>query len=382
MSAVIFSVPEYIPDPTSGEELTGYQVQRSSVTNSPSLILPNSSFSDITGSPFTSNQNIVDVAGTVNSWYRVKPLRTITVGNTSYTLDGTWSKPFQYNTPMYDARFTRVLLPTLRFTYLGDQGIHNTNGTALLENTGAGAGLFVFDGVTSRFNLQYISDSDPILLLDDAYNLILTPHGGSPSVLTLNVDYAVDPRSGILEFATPPPANTDYVRFEFRRTDFVNSDLLQCLASAVNALTQYGSINGYQVNTNNNLMFINKPLQYPDLNEIICKIAMLRLRDGLTEAAMRGTTAWRDGNSSVDPYPSRALEFLMGKSDLNDKQIRNEINSFVRNTTTARHRGEYEVFYDLSSLVPMVSGMMIGLPGMYGGIGGGVLSGSMNMWYT
>lgn len=368
--AVIFSLPEYVPDPFSGEVVTGYQVQSSSVVGSPALVLPSGSFSDIAGSPFVSNLNIVDPSGTVQTFYRIRPLRQITVGMSTYTLDSPWSKPIQYNTPLYDAIFTRALLPTMRFTYLGDQGVSQTNGTVLQETTGAGQGQWVFDGTTTRFNLQYVMNDDPIRVLDDAYRLIVTPHSGSPTLMQPNVDYAVDTRAGVLEFATAPASNT-YARFEYLRTDFVNCDLLQTITTAVNALSQYG-INGYQVVTSNNLQKLNRPLLYPDLVEIIAKVGIVRLREGLTEAAMRGTTAWRDGNSSVDPYPSRALEFLVQKTDLNDAHIRKEINTFIRGTTSPIGRGEYDVFFDCTQLTPLTSGMFVAIPGLYGAVGAGI----------
>jgi hypothetical protein len=93
------------------------------------------------------------------------------------------------------------------------------------------------------------------------------------------------------------------------------------------------------------------------------------MREGLTELAMRSTTAWRDGGVSVDPFPSRALQFLVDKTDLNDNHIRKEINTFIRGTTAPRSRGEFDVFFDMSQMTPMPSGMFNKIGGLAPGMG-------------
>lgn len=377
--ATIFSLPKYIPDPTSGESVTGYEVQSSSATNSPNLLIPDSSFSDITGSPFTNNTNIVDVNGTIGTVYRAKPLRQIVVGSTPYTLNTNWSKPFVYTgppdftTPMYDAQLAQIFLPILRSaSYTKDQGIVQVNGTNLNETLGAGQGQWVFDGTTKRFPLQYVMNDDPINVLDEVYQLVTKTSSGPLTLMIPHVDYEVDTRAAIVEFATAP-ASTTYGRFQFMRTDFISEDLLRCLADAVNSLSHYG-INGYQINTSYNLKSMNQTLMYPDLAGIICKIAMIRMREGLTEMAMRGTTAWRDGNASADPYPSRALEFLVSKLQVNEEMLRREINTFIRGTTTPVRRGEFEVWGSIDGSTPLVPGMYQALPMAFGAMRGNTVS--------
>jgi hypothetical protein len=376
--AQIFSVPVYVPDPTSGEVVTGYDVQvGTQVSGSPFI----TNWTEVEGSPFSSNLNIIDPSGTVASWYQVKPIRTLPYANSTVTIDTPWSKPFQASTPLYDAVFTRLLLPTARFTYLGDQGISQTNGTNLMETTGAGAGQWLFDGTKTLFNLQYVMNDDPIKLLDDAYNLVYTQaSSGTTRVMVPYVDYIVDVRAGTIQFAVAPVAG-DYARFQFLMTDFVNDDLLQMLVTGVNALSQYG-LNGYQVNTSYNLQSINKPLQYADLAEIVVKVGVLRLREGLTERAMRSTTAWREGSASMDPFPSRALQFLVDKTDLNDTHVRKEINTFIRGTTLPLGRGEFDIFWDLTQLTPLTSGMFHQMPGgAFGSVSSG-LGAPVFPWYV
>ena len=376
--ANIFSVPQYVPDATSGEVITGYEVQAGTP-------VPGSSFATgfvaIASSPSVSNRNIVDPTGTLNTLYRVRPVRTVMFNSTLYTLDTAWSRPFKATTPLYDAIFTRLLLPTIRFTYIGDNGVAQTNSTILEETTGSGNGQFLFDGVNKHFNLQYVMNDDPIRLLDDIYSLVYTPKiTGVATTLVPYVDYVVDARAGYIEFAMPPLPG-DYARFEFRKTDFVNDDLLTMLVSGVNALSQYG-LNGYQVDTSYNLLAINKPFKTPDLAEIVAKVSVLRLREGLTEAAMRSTTAWRDGNASMDPFPSRALQFLVDKTELNDKHIRREINTYIRGTTLPKGRGEFDIFWDMTQLTPLTGGMFHNMPaGAFGQVSNGIGSPAFP-WYV
>jgi hypothetical protein len=316
----------------------------------------------------------------MNTWYQVKPLRTLSVGGTTYQIDTPWSKPFQSSTPLYDVFFTRLLLPTLRFTYLGDQGTGQTNGTNLEETTGSGMGQWVFDGTTTRFLLQYVMNDDPVRVLDDIYTMTYSAGGpGNNVIMTPYVDYIVDTRNGVVEFAVPPNPG-DYMRFDFRRTDFVNSDLLIGLMSAINSASSYG-LNGYQINQSANLNSINKPIALPDLAEIFCKIAIIRMREGQTEQAMRSTAAWRDGSSSVDPFPSRALDFLIQKTDLNETHIRREINTYLRSNVLPKARGEFDIFWDLTQLTPLTSGMFGNMPGgSYGTLGAG-LGQPFSPWY-
>lgn len=375
--AQIFSVPQYIPDATSGEVVTGYDVQ-SGVPSTGSAFITN--WAELPNGPFTKNTNVLDPTGTYGTHYRVRPIRQVPYAGGFVTIDTPWSKPFTASTPLYDAVFTRLLLPTARFTYLGDQGAQQTNGTVLTETTGAGAGMFIFDGVTRRFNLQYVMNDDPIRVLEDTFTLVYTPKAtGTQVALAQWDDYIVDPRAGTIEFKVAPLPG-DYLRFDFRNTFFCNEDLMQMLVSGVNALSQYG-INGYQVNTSYNLMSMNTPLKHPDLAEIAVKCAVLRLREGLTEAAMRGTTAWREGTASMDPFPSRALQFLVEKTNINDTHLRKEINTYIRGTTLPKGRGEFDIFWDLTSLTPLTSGMFHQMPGgAFGSVSSG-LGSPVFPWY-
>lgn len=375
--AIRFCVPQFLPD-VADETVVGYNVQSSPpVAGVP---MPSGTWANVTGSPFTSNVNILDPTGTSSTYYRVQPVRQVIAGGTTYTLDTPWSRPFLASDSVYDMIFTRALLPALRFTYLGDMGVSQTNGTVLTETTGAGNGLWVFDGKTTRFNLQYVMNDDPIKVLDGSYTMTYIPSGQAQKTMVADVDYSVDARSGTVTFATAPAAG-DYARFDFRRVDFVNSDLLIALTSAVNTLSSFGK-SGYQTNQQYNLITMNQALEAPDLGEIVCKVAIFQMREGLTESALRSSTAWRDGASSVDPYPSRGLEFLVQKLQVTEQEIQRAISAYNKTRTQPRGRGEMEVFWDLTQLTPLIGGMWKGLPGaMYGGSMGAGVGGPFFPWY-
>src|SRR5579872_1891125 len=135
-NATLFSIPTYVPDPTSTEIVTGYQVQSCAPTNNQPIFT--GTWADITGSPFASPNNIVDVNGTAYTQYRVKPLRQVTVNSVNYTIDTPFSRPFTPDQLLYDFSVTRILLPLLRTVFLNDQGVQQSNGTISTENTGAG----------------------------------------------------------------------------------------------------------------------------------------------------------------------------------------------------------------------------------------------------
>lgn len=366
--AIAFSVPQYVPDSVSGETIVGYQVQ----SLAPVAGLPQTlgTWQDVNNAtPFASNVNIFDPAGTANTSYRVKPVRQVTYNGTQYTIDTPWSKPFQATTPLYDPVFTRFLLPAMRFTYLKDEGVLQTVGTQLLETQGAGDGLWVFDGKTTRFILQYVMNDDPVTVMDTVYKLVYRDSNGAKQ-MTPNQDFIVDERAGVVEFASPPAAN-DYARFEFRKADFVNDDLLQALANAVNSLSTFGK-NGYCTTTTQNLVQLNKSMESPDLGNLFCMIAMYLMRHGLSEQALRSATAWRDGGESVDPFGSRGLDAIVQKLSVTEDMVRRAVNNYLRVTVMPQGYGEFETFWNLVDMTPPVSGMFRSLFSGVGGTGQGM----------
>jgi len=370
MAATLFSIPKYVPDPSSVEVVAGYEVQSCAPVSGMAMFT--GIWAAVTGSPFASNSNILDPAGTTTAQYRARPVRQVTINGTTYTLDTPWSRPFFYDTPVYDAQLTAILLPTLRFTYLGDTGINQTNGTTLMETTGPGQSLWTPDGKTTRFQLQYISNDDPIHVMDTLFRLIKVPKGGSQVGMVADQDYQVDVRNGVVQFQTAP-APTDYLRFEFRKCDFFNDDLLLGLKSAVGDLGNFG-LAGYSLHKENNLYSLNQPLANPDLGEILCKIAVRNLREGLTEAALRSTMAWRDGGVSVDPVSNRSLQYVVQKLEVSDTHIQKQVNAYNRSNTRPLVRGDFDMQFDMTQMSP-VSISMFQQFSAYSGYGGAGVGG-------
>ena len=153
----------------------------------------------------------------------------------------------------------------------------------------------------------------------------------------------------MVEFASPPAA-TDYLRFDFFRSDFVNADLLTGLKSAVNALSQFG-INSFSAKRENSLVYMGRSLD-TDIIEIICKLSIWLMRQGATEAALRSSMSWRDGGVSEDPYPSRALEFLVQDLSITEKSLQMRANAYIRNTTIPKTRGDFDLQFDLTQITP------------------------------
>ena len=353
--AMFFSVPAYVPDITSGEQIVGYNVE----SLAPVAGVPQNmgSWATVSGSPFASNVNIFDPNGTAYTKYRVQPIRQVVVNSTPYTIDTPWSRPILPTDTVYDPVFTRALMPSLRFTYLQDVGIAQANGTDIQETIGAGNGLWVFDGSTTRFPLQYVMNDDPVKILENVYTMTFKTGGedGTPVQKQANVDYWVDERAGWVEFATAP-ASTDYARLDFRRVDFLNQDLYIALCSAVNTLSTFG-LNGYQVNSTQNLQTINSNIESPDLAEIICHTAIYVMREGMTELALRSSANWRDGSDASDPFPDRDLQFIVEKLSIGEQALQRKVGNYIRGTRPPTGYGEFEVFWNVTELTPLVSGM-------------------------
>jgi hypothetical protein len=352
--AIYFSVPAYIPDVTSGEVITGYNVQSlAPVAGNPQYI---GTWETVSGSPFSSNINIFDPNGTSNTVYQIQPIRQVVYNNETYTIDTPWSRPILPTDQVYDAAFTRALMPSLRFTYLNDQGTSQSNGTEIQENIGAGNGLWIPNGDQTRFPLQYVMNDDPIRILENVNMMTYIPNGtDSPVQKVQNTDYWINERSGWVEFAEAPAVG-DYIRLDFRRVDFLNQDLYLALTSAINTLSTFG-LNGYQINQTQNLLSLNQPIESPDLAEIICHTAIYLMREGLTEAALRSSMTWRDGGESADPFPSRGLQFIVGKLQISEDSLKRKIGNYIRVTRGPQIYGEYETFWNLTELTPLTSGM-------------------------
>lgn len=348
--ATLFSIPAYIPDNTSIESVVGYDVQACAATGG--LPLFSGSWSTVSGSPFSSNSNIVDTTGMQGTQYRARPIRQVLGpdGVTTYTLDTPYSNPFTADTPVYDTQITRSLLPALRFTYLNDMGVAQSCGTVISENVGAGNGLWLPDGTTKRFQLQVIDNDDPIHVLDNVYRMIHTTSTGSAISSVPDVDYTIDVKTAVVEFKIAP-AIGDYIRFDFYKCVFVNSDLLKALSSAINALSQFG-INGFATHQENNLMFMRLRLD-TDLIEITCKLAIHLMRLGLTESALQATTSWRDGGEASDPVADRSLQFVVLQGQITEKSVQLRANAYIRSHTRPIVRGDIDMMTDLTQNTPL-----------------------------
>jgi hypothetical protein len=323
----------------------------------------------------------VDTAGDAafDKLYRARPVLQVTQGVTVYTLDIPFSEPFIASDPLFDWSLTCQLLPILRSTYLSDTGVPQTNGTEVMENTGPGQGLWTPDGIATRFKLQYVENDDPIRVLENWYKLTWTDNSGTPKSAVAGVDYSVDTENATVEFVTPP-LQDDYLRFDFRQCTFNNRFLLTGLQSAVASLSSYG-VNGYQIHQSNNLNFLKKPLANPDLADIVCKIAVRNIREGLTEAALRANSSWRDGGASYDPEPSRALQFQVQKLDLSDRIIRQLCNGWIRSNTAMLSRGDFDLMFDMSQMSPVSQSMFAQFSSFTGYAGVGMFPGyAMALW--
>ena len=368
--ATIFSLPTYVPDPTSAQTVAGYAVQSLAPAANETQL---GTWTAITGSPFASPNNIVDPSGTQYTWYRAAPVISLPGG---YTMDVPWSRPFLATDPLFDTVFTYQILPAMRFTYLHDEGKFQSNATVLTETTGAGQGLFVPDGTTTKFPLQWVINDDPIKVLDSVYTLTYEHPAGTLVALVEDTDWRVDTANGYLEFAVAP-AGEDYFRFDFRMVDFRNADLYDIMVAGVNSLSHFG-INGFQMQKENNLLFLNRTLPNPDLIELICKIGVWQMREGQTEAGLRSSFAWRDGGVNTDPYPSRALEFLVQKIQVTEKTLHNQCNNYIRGVTRPRVRGEFDITFDMSQMTPLHRNMFAQFASTYGA---GYTQGFMYPWW-
>jgi hypothetical protein len=382
--ANLFSLPRYIPDQTSSEFVAGYEVQ--SCTDTAGLPIFTGVWNDIPNSPFASNNNIVDTTAGANwagTQYRARPVRQVMVGGSPVTLDTPFSPPFLAGDAVYDSVFTRLLLPTLRFTYMGDNGVRQSAGTVAGENTGAGLGLWAPDGAKTRFAIQWVSDDDPVRVIDNTFQMVHRNSSGYEVSSVPDQDYMVDLKGGWVEFQYPPTVGS-YLRFDFARGDFINMELLQGLKSAINTLSQFG-INGYEAHTENNLKYIKAPLNN-DLIEIICKLAIWLMRQGATESALRSTMTWRDSGVQEDPYPSRALQFLVQDLQVTEKSMQTRANAYIRNHTSALTRGETDIFFDGTQGTPFNPSIFAQFTNTFGGLGGTgsigpSLYGNFNSWW-
>jgi hypothetical protein len=136
--------------------------------------------------------------------------------------------------------------------------------------------------------------------------------------------------------------------------------------------SSYG-LNGLTLAQSNNLYTMPGALASNDMIDILCKIAVHRMAHGFTAKTMRDLMAWRDGNASVDPMPSRALEFVVQNLQITDSTIRLDVNNYIRGTTNPIGRGEFDVFFDLTQMTPLTSGMLSAMPGgAFGTVGAGL----------
>lgn len=359
--ANIFSHPAFVP--TGNYSLVGYNLVVSravgggSDSGAPNYFGP---WSAVTGyTDYTSNTDIIDVAGTPFDLYRVQPIVSVTPNGqatTQVTLG--FSRAFTATQPLYDVQIS-ALLDTFRRNYLHDLPIYHRDSTLPQEATGGAVMPFITDDTTDTFFLSFLQNDDPVKIIPEH---TIVWNGASKAAattpLTHYADFFSSAKDGFIRFKDIPSTNS-YLSVEYYTVRSTDDECRSSLINAVSQLSLYG-INSFSVQQSNNLFYLGTALPDRDIGEILCLIAYKTLANASVATQAENSEAWKDGKVEWTADPARALQAeTMHISNLSE-ELRHRCNAYIVNTRNYISHGEFDSFFDVSGVLPIYSLMVAG----------------------
>jgi len=348
--ANIFSFPTFVPP--GKFTTTGYNivVSRSS-GGAPSYYGP---YVPLTGYTATQyNYDIVDLAGTHFDLYRVQPIVTVTLADGVTQQTGVlleFSRPFFAWQPLYDMQIS-ALIDHFRKSWVNDPGQPMTDSSVITESTGSGTLPFLSDSITTRFYLSFLPNSDPVKFLAEEALVYSGATKATAAPLVPYTDFFPSGDKGYIDFAVAPTVS-NYLKVDYSLVKYTNDDIRGILLNAVSALSLYG-INGFQVNSSNNLSYLATPLPNRDLGDIVCHIASLNLLGAEVFSSIEASESWKDGKVEWTADPGRTIQAATLSQTAQKEIIRNKANNYILNTRSYRTRGEFDSFFDTSGVLPV-----------------------------
>lgn len=360
-NANIFSHPAFIP--TGNFSVVGYNLVVSravgggSDTGAPNFYGPWTAVPGYTG--YTSNLDIVDIAGTPFDLYRVQPIvSVIPNGGSAQQVTLPFSRAFRATQPLYDMQISS-LLDTFRRNYLQDTPIYHRDSTLPQEATGGAVMPFITDSTTDTFYLSFLQNDDPVKVVPEntiVWNATDKAHATAP--LVQYSDYYSSEADGYIRFKNIPSTNS-YMSVEYYTVRHTNDECRNSLINAVSQLSLYG-INSYSVQQSNNLYYLGSALPDRDIGEIVCLIAYKTLANASIATQAEHSEAWKDGKVEWTADPARALQAeTMHVANLSE-ELRHRCNTYIVNTRNYLRMGEFDSFFDVSGVLPIYSLMVAG----------------------
>jgi hypothetical protein len=351
----VFSHPAFVP--TGGYTLAGYNLLKSAAVNGgPSYFGPWVPVTAYTN--YTKNTDIVDMTGSFWDLYQVQPIIQVTLPDGSTpSIELTPSRPFFASQNLYDVQVS-VLLEHFRNNWLNDAGIPQTESTVITETNGGNIMPFITDPATTRFYLSFLPNDDPVKLIADTVQVYLGADKASAVPLVPYTDFFPSEEGGFIDFAVIPPTGS-YCRVEFKKVKYTNDQCRSALLNAVSTLSLFG-INGYQVNTSNNLNYLAVSLPDRDLGDILCGFAFKSLLNSEFLSQLTGAESWKDGQVEWSADPGRALQAAAGRVADLEEELRRRCNVYILNTRQYISRGEFDSYFDVSGVLPIYTLIVAG----------------------
>lgn len=358
----IFSHPVFVP--TGLWTTIGYNLYKSAASgNKPNLFGP---WTAVTAyQNYTQNTDIVDVSADYYDLYRVAPIVLVNVNGTPTTVTMAQSRPFFSWQPLYDVQIS-AMLDNFRRNYIKDVPVPRTDSTLPQESSGSAVLPFITDAETSRFWLSFLPSDDPIKIVPESAQVFLGATKTAATAMLAYSDFYPSEDGGYIDFASIP-SNNEYLRVEYQAVRYSNDDIRSALLNAVSGLSLYG-INGFQVDTSNNLKYLDSPLPNADLVEIVCQIAYKNLLNADISRAFEAAEAWDDGKFKYTADPSRSIQAAtMHVSNL-EENLRHRSNGYIINTRNYISRGEFESYFDMTGVLP-IYGLIVAGTNLAGAMG-------------
>jgi len=318
-------------------------------------------------SSYTQNTDIVDGAGTYWDLYMVVPQLAVTGPSGPTTISGPPSRPFYAWQPLYDVQIS-MLLDNFRKSYIKDVPVPQTDSTIVTESSGSGVLPFMTDSATTRFFLSFLPGDDPVKIIPDTVRVWKGTSKSTATPLVPYQDFAPSEYGGYIDFATAPPT-TDYLRVEYETVRVPNDDIRGLLLNGIADLSAHG-INGYQIDTSNNLLYLESPLPNRDLYNIVCNISYKNYLNEEVVKSFSSAEAWKDGKFEYTADPSRSIRAATTHIAALNEQLRHDCNGYILASRNYIGYGEFESFFDMTGVLPVYALIVAGTN----------LAGAMGYW--
>ena len=130
------------------------------------------------------------------------------------------------------------------------------------------------------------------------------------------------------------------------------------LANAVNRLAGLG-INGYGITTDQNVLLLTSSFTSSGIYYILFLAAQAILNQAIIWAKAADARSYKTADFTMDTAPTRILDGMSAQAQVDDANIKDAVDKYIRTATSPVTWGDWDSFLDLRGMIPNLSSLWV-----------------------